>query len=203
MHNKENINTDLVDGEITNRMSFAELSKQKMLNEQSSIQLVYMQNENSTPSKSSFLNKNSNNASNGEKKTTTFATLPNTTTWQQQSSMSSTSQNLENNMSEDVNAANNVMPSQLNDIRLKLEEKRRNIESEKRKMEMVLNKMRQNVGKAAFLQAVVKVSYYLILGFMLWYLDLFWLGDFNFFTVLIMLLWFIWLRSCKFCIYLV
>jgi len=41
--------------------------------------------------------------------------------------------------------------------RLKLEEKRRHIESEKRRMEMAMNKQRQKVGKAAFLQAVSKV----------------------------------------------
>lgn len=49
------------------------------------------------------------------------------------------------------------MNVQLNDIRLKLEEKRRHIESEKRRMEIAMNKQRQKVGKAAFLQAVVKV----------------------------------------------
>jgi hypothetical protein len=41
---------------------------------------------------------------------------------------------------------------------MKLEEKRRHIESEKRRMEVVMSKQRQKVGKAAFLQAVTKVS---------------------------------------------
>jgi calmodulin-regulated spectrin-associated protein len=50
------------------------------------------------------------------------------------------------------------MASQLNNIRLKLEEKRRHIENEKRKMEVVMSKQRQKVGKAAFLQAVTKVK---------------------------------------------
>lgn len=49
------------------------------------------------------------------------------------------------------------MASQLNNIRMKLEEKRRHIENEKRKMEVVMSKQRQKVGKAAFLQAVTKV----------------------------------------------
>lgn len=49
------------------------------------------------------------------------------------------------------------MASQLNNIRLKLEEKRRHIENEKRRMEVVMSKQRQKVGKAAFLQAVTKV----------------------------------------------
>lgn len=50
------------------------------------------------------------------------------------------------------------MASQLHNIRMKLEEKRRRIESEKRHMEVVMSKQRQKVGKAAFLQAVAKVS---------------------------------------------
>lgn len=50
------------------------------------------------------------------------------------------------------------MASQLNNIRLKLEEKRRRIENEKRKMEVDMSKQREKVGKAAFLQAVTKVG---------------------------------------------
>lgn len=52
---------------------------------------------------------------------------------------------------------------QLLNIRLKLEEKRRLIESEKKRMELVVNKQRQKMGKAAFLQAVTKVQYFLTL----------------------------------------
>lgn len=51
------------------------------------------------------------------------------------------------------------MGSQLLNVRLKLEEKRRHIESEKRRMEAVMSRQRQKVGKAAFLQAVTKVSF--------------------------------------------
>lgn len=160
IQNKENILNDLVDGEVANRMSFADLNKQRLVGEQGGIQLVYMQNEKfDLPSKSSFLAKQNNPSTNGgEKKTTSFATLPNTTTWQQQSSISSSSQNnLENNGADD--GSSGIMPSQLNDIRLKLEEKRRQIESEKRRVEAAMSKRRQNVGKAAFLQAVVKVRF--------------------------------------------
>lgn len=56
------------------------------------------------------------------------------------------------------------MASQLNNIRLKLEEKRRYIENEKRRMEVVMSKQRQKVGKAAFLQAVTKVKHGIILA---------------------------------------
>lgn len=55
------------------------------------------------------------------------------------------------------------MASQLNNIRLKLEEKRRHIENEKRRMEVVMSKQRQKVGKAAFLQAVTKVKFVITL----------------------------------------
>lgn len=50
-----------------------------------------------------------------------------------------------------------IMGSQLLNIRLKLEEKRRRIESDKRRMETVMSRQREKVGKAAFLQAVTKV----------------------------------------------
>lgn len=63
----------------------------------------------------------------------------------------------------DENGGNTIMASQLNNIRLKLEEKRRHIENEKRRMEVVMSKQRQKVGKAAFLQAVTKVKHGIIL----------------------------------------
>lgn len=109
-----------------------------------------MNDKDEYPQKSSFLSKQ-----NGNEKKTSFAALPNTTTWQQQSS---TNQQQSDGVSEDATTPNNVMNIQLNDIRLKLEEKRRHIENEKRRMELAMNKQRQKVGKAAFLQAVAKVS---------------------------------------------
>lgn len=48
--------------------------------------------------------------------------------------------------------------SKLSGIRMKLEEKRRHIEQEKRRLEMQFSKQQQKVGKAAFLQAINKVS---------------------------------------------
>lgn len=44
-------------------------------------------------------------------------------------------------------------------IKLKLEEKRRQIENDKRKMESLMNRQRTQIGKAAFLQAVTKVIF--------------------------------------------
>lgn len=51
-----------------------------------------------------------------------------------------------------------VDASKLSTIRMKLEEKRRHIEQEKRKMEIALSRHQEKVGKAAFLQAINKVS---------------------------------------------
>lgn len=48
--------------------------------------------------------------------------------------------------------------SQMLNIRLKLEEKRRKIETEKRRMEVNLKRQRQKLNNAAFLQAVSKVK---------------------------------------------
>lgn len=49
-----------------------------------------------------------------------------------------------------------IVSSELHNVKLKLEEKRRRIEGEKRKMEVMMNKQRQKLGKEAFMQAVVK-----------------------------------------------
>ncbi|CAH1117780.1 unnamed protein product [Phaedon cochleariae] len=142
--NKESLIRDLVDGEVK-KMSFADLAKQKLMADNQAIQTVYM-NDKEEYQKPGHVNGN-------EKKTTTFAALPNTTTWQQQSVHS---QQQGDNVRDDAKSPNNAMTIQLNDIRMKLEEKRRHIENEKRRMEVALNQQRQKVGKAAFLQAVVK-----------------------------------------------
>lgn len=157
LHSKQtnNIN-DKVDGELMNKLlSFADISKQNLIADQYRIQNVYMQEdeENIKPSTSNIMNKLSSK-SNVEKKTT-FATLPNTTTWQQQSS--NMHQQQIDSSHEDNNLGQNLMSSQLNDIRMKLEEKRKHIENEKKKIELVVSKQRQKVGKAAFLQAINKV----------------------------------------------
>lgn len=58
-----------------------------------------------------------------------------------------------------------VDASKLTTIRMKLEEKRRHIEQEKRKMEVAMGKQQQKFGKAAFLQAINKVSIVVIFVF--------------------------------------
>ncbi|XP_044267986.1 patronin isoform X9 [Tribolium madens] len=138
---------DVVDADLTNRMSFAEVNKQRPIG---AIQLVYMQHD-----KEDFAPKKTpNTTTNGApEKKTSFATLPNTTTWQQQSS---NNQQLGDSNGESELGHVTVNAAQLNDVRLKLEEKRRLIETEKRRVELAMNKQRQKVGKAAFLQAVAR-----------------------------------------------
>nr|XP_034195705.1 patronin isoform X15 [Osmia lignaria] len=150
LHSSDNDNSE---GDTSKLASFANLSRQSS---DKGINLTYTEQEREDiTSKSNLSNKKhgqTNGNGNGEKKTT-FATLPNTTTWQQQSNQQS--QQAEQH-SVDENGGNTIMASQLNNIRLKLEEKRRHIENEKRRMEVVMSKQRQKVGKAAFLQAVTK-----------------------------------------------
>lgn len=102
-----------------------------------------------------------------------------TTTWLQQSSSSAAHSEhgmiiivticliflyLSYFLGDDSESDGSVMSSQLLNIKLKLEEKRRQIENDKRKMESLMNRQRQQVGKAAFFQAVTRVllniSYY-------------------------------------------
>lgn len=46
------------------------------------------------------------------------------------------------------------MASQLNNVRLKLEQRRKRIEEEKKKMESIMARQREKVGQQAFLRAV-------------------------------------------------
>lgn len=58
----------------------------------------------------------------------------------------------------DIEDSPNVDANKLSVVRLKLEERRRHIEQEKRKMELDYSRKQQKVGKAAFLQAINKVT---------------------------------------------
>ena len=46
------------------------------------------------------------------------------------------------------------MASQLNNVRMKLEQRRKRIEEEKKKMESIMARQREKVGQEAFLRAV-------------------------------------------------
>ncbi|KAE8747737.1 hypothetical protein FOCC_FOCC005560 [Frankliniella occidentalis] len=156
---------DHVDGDMTElrlqSTNFAELSRHnnKSKAEESTlgIHIGYTTEESS--------GRSNGHSAPPEKKTTTFAALPQTnitTTWKKQSSNHTSSEPSPNSdhIAEDISSGGSggspAMASQLLNVRLKLEEKRRQIESDKRKMELELSKQRQRVGKAAFLQAVTK-----------------------------------------------
>ncbi|XP_059481645.1 patronin isoform X5 [Neocloeon triangulifer] len=130
------------DSENVRPTNFAETSRQNTQNSQQAFD---------TPTK----------IRSAEKKTATFADLPNTTTWRQQQQQQH--QQLPFNEAIPTQEEGQVMATQLHNIRLKLEEKRRHIENDKMKTEMALSKQRQKVGKAAFLQAVTKTQR--LLGF--------------------------------------
>ncbi|KAJ8321917.1 hypothetical protein KUTeg_000388 [Tegillarca granosa] len=115
---------------------------------------VYMQHgqeaSNKDQRKSSIKDKSEKNK---PEKKTSFAALPNQTTWQQTSSQKQAeSDRMENG---DDKQASGMEMSQ---IRLKLEEKRKLIERKKQTMELQQQKMRQRLGKTAFLHVVSKTK---------------------------------------------
>ncbi|XP_073942237.1 calmodulin-regulated spectrin-associated protein patronin isoform X4 [Choristoneura fumiferana] len=90
---------------------------------------------------------------------TSFATPPpNTTTWQQQC-LQQDQTNGEDQSDDASPSGEQAMAAQLNNIRLKLEEKRRRIEQDKRRMEVAVSRQRQQLGQQAFLQAVTRDTY--------------------------------------------
>ncbi|XP_052747057.1 patronin isoform X3 [Bicyclus anynana] len=93
-----------------------------------------------------------------DRRKTSFSTPPaNTTTWQQLLQLEH--QPNGDDATEDAVTSptgGQAMAVQLNNIRLKLEEKRRRIEQDKRRMELAVNRQRQQLGQQAFLQAVTR-----------------------------------------------
>ncbi|XP_045535124.1 patronin [Papilio machaon] len=92
------------------------------------------------------------------RKTTTFSTPPpNTTTWQQHFMQQEHQPNGDEVLDEATSpSGGQAMAAQLNNIRLKLEEKRRRIEQEKLRMEVAVTRRSQQLGQQAFLQAVTR-----------------------------------------------
>lgn len=89
------------------------------------------------------------------KKTTSFAALPNQTTWQQ-----AAQQRQQRNAATNGNS-NSSLASDLHDVRLQLQQKRKLMENEKKRQETERHKERQRIGKAAFLQVWNKQLHYL------------------------------------------
>nr|KAG5701295.1 hypothetical protein BaRGS_020657 [Batillaria attramentaria] len=147
--------------------SFAEIRRLKGLGSVDNSGVVYMQHgqdqgggdasghQNRLTLKSAFLQKQDSG------KKATFAQLPNETTWQQNAQRSaaqgpSTSSPGEAAASNGEAGAERPATSELSQLRMKLEEKRREIERKKQRQEVQHAKMRQRLGKAAFMRVISK-----------------------------------------------
>ncbi|XP_022242530.1 calmodulin-regulated spectrin-associated protein 2-like isoform X2 [Limulus polyphemus] len=147
--------------------SFAQLSKLKE-NQRNPVNIVYMQQEGDSRGmvgsknlgKSSLNNMKDNPLEEEEKVTTSFAPANAVkTTWLQQCQQpirGNVSPQGESDGTTPINGSENALASQLLNIRLALEERRRKIEQDKKHMEALWKRHRQKLGKAAFLQAVSK-----------------------------------------------
>ena len=129
--------------------NFAEIKQMKQFGNVDNSGLVYMQHgqdgeDKKNPLRDAF-------QKNKSEKKTTFAPLPNQRTWQQ--SVTTTNQNQE----QTTESANGGTTSQeLLKIKMKLEEKRKAIERKKHTQEIQQQKLRQRLGKAAFMHVIAK-----------------------------------------------
>jgi len=87
------------------------------------------------------------------KKTASFAPLPNQTTWMRERVLRSAS---DRDIADHLTGTEQIPSSQLGDIRLRLEERRRQIENEKRRAAAQRTRQRQIVGGDAFVQVAGK-----------------------------------------------
>ena len=90
-----------------------------------------------------------------KEKKTTFSMLPNFTTWEQ-SAQKSEDDSQENGTEQQ---SDEMLASEMFEIKMKLEEKRKQIRSKKQTMEMQWNKQRQKVGKQVFMQVLAKGTF--------------------------------------------
>ncbi|KAL5013329.1 hypothetical protein ScPMuIL_007599 [Solemya velum] len=139
--------------------NFAEIKKMKGIGHVDNSGLIYMlhgQEKNGSPDQQLSLKDTFQQRKvipNSDKKTT-FAALPNQTTWQEQSGSRQEDDFTERNGVSSVPTQS--FSSELMKIRMKLEEKRKMIEHKKHRQELQQVKMRQRLGKAAFLHVVSK-----------------------------------------------
>lgn len=133
--------------------NFAEIRRLKQgLGKVNNSGLVYMQHGQETThgeGKKSALRNPNNGAAKTEKKTT-FAPTSSRTTWQQ------TMQDSSSSGEPDQNSGDQPVPSELLQIRMKLEEKRKLIEKKKQRNEAQQQRLRQKLGKTAFLHVLKK-----------------------------------------------
>lgn len=129
--------------------NFAEIKQMKQLGNVDNSGLIYMQHgqegsEKKSPLRDAF-------QKNKSEKKTSFAPLPNQRTWQQ--SITTTNQNQEP-AAESTNGG--TASQELLKIKMKLEEKRKAIERKKHTQEIQQQKLRQRLGKAAFMHVIAK-----------------------------------------------
>ncbi|XP_076361830.1 patronin-like isoform X2 [Tachypleus tridentatus] len=148
---------------------FAQLSKLKE-NQRNPVNILYMQQEDdsremvgSKNQEKVNMNKLKDNPLEEEEVATAVAPANVvTTTWlkqqqqQQQHIYGNFSLHGDSGGTTPINGSENALASQLLNIRLALEERRRKIEQDKKHMEALWKRHRQKLGKAAFLQAVSK-----------------------------------------------
>ena len=129
------------------KTNFAQIKQEKENGDLSSISYGTKNQESGFSLKSQF---QKGKAAVKVHKKTTFAALPNQTTWQE-NAVSATRQRDSNRT---CHGDMSPTSSELVDIKMRLEERRRQIENEKRRMEMQWTKQRQRLGKQAFIQVI-------------------------------------------------
>lgn len=137
--------------------NFAEIKKIKEFGHVDNSGLIYMlhgQEQNGSPDQKLSLKETFQQKKGTSEKKTTFAALPNQTTWQEQSGSQQDDDFAERNGV--AGEPTQSFASELMKIRMKLEEKRKMIEHKKHRQELQQVKMRQRLGKAAFLHVVSK-----------------------------------------------
>ncbi|XP_069106488.1 calmodulin-regulated spectrin-associated protein 1-like isoform X2 [Argopecten irradians] len=146
------------DQKLSNTTSFAEIKrmKQNVVQTDNSGFVYMIKGQDPVQTRKSSLQSQRSDRARPEKKTT-FAALPNQRTWQQTTQqqpepvpVTPDSGNVENGETGEAGGTDMLQ------IRLKLEEKRKMIERKKHRMEAQHQKLRQRMGKTAFLQVIQK-----------------------------------------------
>lgn len=129
--------------------SFSQIKHMKQLGQMDNSGFVYMQHGKDEPGKTSL--KETFQRKQQEKQTAS-GSVPTQQGWQQTTPAAPASQTEDAGSS----AANGAVSQELLKIKMKLEEKRKAIERKKQTQEIQQQKMRQRLGKAAFLHVVAK-----------------------------------------------
>ncbi|XP_033726512.1 LOW QUALITY PROTEIN: calmodulin-regulated spectrin-associated protein 1-like [Pecten maximus] len=147
------------DQKLSNTTSFAEIKRMKQnVGQMDNSGFVYMiKGQEPVETKKSSLHNSAQRPDRARpEKKTTFAALPNQMTWQQTSQQSEPVSAASDRSHVENGEAVGAGGTDMLQIRLKLEEKRKMIERKKHRMEAQHQKMRQRMGKTAFLQVIQK-----------------------------------------------